>query len=64
MNTCPYCGNIVPTPEPEAKEIIFTSDSIILKSMAVPYSDAFFQIVGGKFNGNLVHINDILNLYS
>jgi len=64
MNTCPYCGHIIPDPKPAPKEIIFTNDGVVIKAMATPYNDAFYQIVGGKFNGNLIHITDILNLYS
>ena len=63
MNTCPLCGHTVPAPKP-TKEITFVHSRQTFTAMATPYNDAFYQIVGGKFNGNLVHITDILNLYN
>lgn len=43
----------------KAKPITFTSDGQTHKENAVRYDDAFFEIVGGKFDGNLVHIWDL-----
>lgn len=41
-----------------AKNITFTHDGKNYTEKAVRYDDAFFEIVGGKFNGNLVHVWD------
>lgn len=44
-----------------AKEIIFFFKGKQHSEKAVAYNDAFFEIIGGKFNGNLVHRHDIVN---
>ena len=43
----------------EAKDITFTSDGFTITAKAVRFNDAFYEIVGGEYDGNLVHIWDI-----
>ncbi|MEK6878211.1 MAG: hypothetical protein AABY22_01310 [Nanoarchaeota archaeon] len=42
-----------------AKDITFTSDGKTYTEKAVVFNDAFYEIVGGKYNGNLVHRWDV-----
>jgi hypothetical protein len=43
-----------------ALPITFMANGQTHTEKAVRYDDAFFEIVGGKFNGNLVHIFDLV----
>ena len=64
---CPHCGESIITqveykkPEPpQPKKIQFYHNGIVCEAMAVPTKDPFYAIVGGKWNGNYVHIFDII----
>jgi hypothetical protein len=46
----------------ESKEIKFWSDGKILTEKAKRYSDAFYEIVVGKYKGCLVHIWDLVKV--
>jgi hypothetical protein len=44
----------------EAKEMSFFNDGKIEVAKMKPYNDAFYEIVEGKYKGNLVHRWDIM----
>lgn len=48
--------------EEEAQQeiIVFSHDGERLMATAKRFSDAFYEIVVGKYKGNLVHIFDVL----
>lgn len=46
--------------EKNAKPITFRSEGEIYTEKAVRYNDAFFEIVGGQFDRNLVHIWSVI----
>lgn len=46
--------------EAEQREITFVHDGQTLKATAKRYNDGFYEIVKGKFKGNLVHIFDLV----
>ncbi len=45
--------------EANAKPISFISNSMRYNENAVRLNDSFYEIVGGKLNGNLVHVWDV-----
>ncbi len=57
---CPICGNEY-TPQqqkensPNKITVKHEVDGRIISSLVIPYDDAFFEIVEGKYKGNLVH---------
>ena len=64
--SCIHCGknpyvSIEVQTLAEAKDITFTSNGATLNAKAKRYNDAFYEIVSGKYKGNLVHIWDIKN---
>ncbi len=61
---CTECGNQL-TPaqikeEIKPVKIKHTHDGKILENYAIPYNDAFYEIVKGKHKGNLIHIWNIV----
>lgn len=68
-NICPNCGTVteeyIPpymrksTP-PQPSERKFFVNGVIVSAMTRPYDDAFFEIVTGKYKGNLVHTFDLV----
>ncbi len=44
----------------KAKSMTFSNEGKFLNAKMVVYDDAFFEIVGGKYDGNLVHRWDIV----
>jgi len=60
MQKCSICGNEY-NPQQTKKEVIkpvevrHSHNGQILTDKVVPYDDAFFEIVSGKYKGNLVH---------
>lgn len=68
-NICPKCGTVteVYTPPymrrstpPAPKEKKFFVNGVVVSAMVRPYDDAFFEIVTGKYKGNLIHTFDII----
>ena len=58
---CPICGFTPPKPyEQKPRSIRFIHDGKIETALATVYSDAFYKITNGKFEGNMVHIWDII----
>lgn len=59
MQNCSICGNdFTPQQQKDAikpTQIKHSHNGQILTNMAIPYNDAFFEIVTGKYKGNLVH---------
>lgn len=63
--SCIHCGKNPYVSEQEitirdAKEIKFWNNGKILTEKAKRYSDAFYEIVVGKYKGCLVHIWDVM----
>lgn len=56
----PYILSEAKEEAPKAKDITFTSDGQTLTAKAKRYDDAFYEIVVGKYKGNLVHVWDIV----
>ncbi len=65
MNThCKHCGNEL-TPQQKKESIkpelkLFWNESIKEYAEMIPLNDAFYEIVKGKYKGNLVHIFNIV----
>ena len=64
MKNCPICGNEYTTAQQKEKSqkesIKFTHNGKVLTANALRYNDAFYEIIGGKYNGNLVHICNLI----
>lgn len=42
------------------KKIKYLHNGKILTLSVIPYNDAFFEVVKGKYKGNLIHIFSII----
>ncbi len=64
MKKCFFCGNDYTPQQQKDKvqtiEIKHTHNGQILTDKANIYNDAFYEIVTGKYKGNLVHIWNIV----
>ena len=61
---CFFCGNEY-TPKQQKEKmppqlVKHTHNGQILEDMAIVYNDAFFEIVSGKYKGNLIHRWNVL----
>ena len=56
---CCMCGNPHYVPAP-TQQVRFTHNGQILEANVVRYNDAFYEIVGGKMDGGLVHVFSIV----
>jgi uncharacterized protein YbaR (Trm112 family) len=68
MQTCPFCNQPLTNQhrlnieKPKAKHIKYYVNGVERTNLATPYNDAFYEIMDGKWKGNLVHRFDITNL--
>ena len=53
---CNHCGNVVPQKKPNPFFITHYVNHVQHISKVVPFNDAFYEIVEGKWKGNLVHV--------
>lgn len=58
-NTCSLCGNPL-TPQQKKDKIKPTKvkhmvNGVLIESNVIPYDTSFYEIVTGKYKGNLVH---------
>lgn len=61
---CENCGNKL-TPQQQKNTIQpilreFWNESVKETAYMIPYNDAFFEIVKGKYKGNLVHTFNVI----
>lgn len=61
---CKNCGNKL-TPQQQKENITptlknFWHESVLETAYMIPYNDAFFEIVKGKYKGNLIHIFNVI----
>ena len=63
-NSCQFCGNkLNPQQIKEnipSRTIKFFNERVPDEAEVIPYSDAFVEVVKGKYKGNLIHIFDII----
>jgi hypothetical protein len=44
----------------KAREMTFFNEGVKVSAMLKPVNDTFYEIVGGKYNGNWVHTFDVI----
>lgn len=61
---CKNCGNqLTPQQQKETIQPIlkdFWNESVKENAYMIPYNDAFYEIVKGKYKGNLVHTFNVI----